>query len=45
MGRNPVFNPLQYATPQLKTGPPATYAAAQRSLKGYDYGELHSILN
>ncbi|KAL5358582.1 hypothetical protein BJX96DRAFT_183054, partial [Aspergillus floccosus] len=37
MGKNPVYNPLQYATPQLHTGPPATYAAAQRLLKGYDY--------
>jgi len=40
MGRNPVFSPLQYATPQFKTGPPATYTTAQRLLNGYDYGEL-----
>ena len=39
MGRNPVVNPRQYATPQLKAGPPATYTTAQRLLNGYDYGE------
>ncbi|EAU30767.1 predicted protein [Aspergillus terreus NIH2624] len=37
MGRNPVYNPHHYATPQLLSGPPATYSAAQRLLKGYDY--------
>ncbi|KAJ5622590.1 hypothetical protein N7528_005822 [Penicillium herquei] len=37
MGRNPMENPLHYATPQLRVGPPVTYAAAQRTLKGYDY--------
>lgn len=36
--RNPLTNPLHYATPQLRTGPPATYAAAQRQLNSYDYG-------
>jgi hypothetical protein len=35
---NPVHNPRHYATLQLRTGPPATYAAAQRTLFGYDYG-------
>lgn len=42
MGRqykNPLYNPLHYATKQLPTGPPATYSAAQRTLRGYDYGE------
>ncbi|KAJ5731633.1 uncharacterized protein N7483_006141 [Penicillium malachiteum] len=37
MGRNPMENPIHYATPQLRVGPPVTYAAAQRTLKGYDY--------
>ncbi|KAF9895298.1 hypothetical protein FE257_000202 [Aspergillus nanangensis] len=37
MGRNPVQNPLHYATPQVPTGPPATYATAGRLLQGYDY--------
>ncbi|KAL4892795.1 hypothetical protein BDV59DRAFT_33500 [Aspergillus ambiguus] len=37
MGKNPVHDPLHYATPQVPTGPPATYAAAQRLLQGYDY--------
>ena len=36
--RNPLFNPLHYATPQLPTGPPVTWTAAQRGLVGYDYG-------
>lgn len=36
--RNPLTNPLHYATPQLRTGPPVTYAAAQRTLTSYDYG-------
>lgn len=36
--RNPLVNPLHYATPQLPTGPPVTWAAAQRGLVGYDYG-------
>ncbi|GFF90984.1 hypothetical protein IFM61606_08114 [Aspergillus udagawae] len=34
---NPLYNPLQYATPQLQTGPPATFSSAQRMLRGYDY--------
>lgn len=38
MGRNPLTNPLRYATPQLRTGPPVTYAAAERTLVSYDYG-------
>lgn len=38
MGRNPLTNPLHYATPQLRTGPPVTYATAGRSLVSYDYG-------
>ncbi|KAB8211088.1 hypothetical protein P875_00022168 [Aspergillus parasiticus SU-1] len=40
MGRrhcNPLTNPLDYASLQLRTGPPATYAAAQRNLVSYDY--------
>lgn len=37
--KNPMTNPLHYATPQLLTGPPATYASAQRKLPGYDFGE------
>ncbi|KAJ5081219.1 hypothetical protein N7456_013457 [Penicillium angulare] len=37
MGRNPLLDPLHYATPQLRVGPPVTYATAQRTLKGYDY--------
>lgn len=37
MGRNPLTNPLRYATPQLRTGPPVTYAAAERTLVSYDY--------
>ncbi|CAI7574060.1 unnamed protein product [Penicillium pancosmium] len=37
MGRNPLTNPLHYATPQLRTGPPVTYATAGRSLASYDY--------
>ncbi|KAJ5937355.1 hypothetical protein N7454_004655 [Penicillium verhagenii] len=37
MGRNPLLNPLHYATPELRAGPPVTYAGAQRTLKGYDY--------
>ncbi|KAF7717097.1 Glucose-methanol-choline oxidoreductase [Penicillium ucsense] len=40
MGRrnaNPLTNPLHYASPQMLNGPPASYAAAQRSLKSYDY--------
>jgi choline dehydrogenase len=36
--RNPLSNPLHYATPQLATGPPVTCAAAQRNIIGYDYG-------
>lgn len=41
MGRykNPLLNPLHYATPQPFAGPPATYATAQRTTQGYDYGE------
>ncbi|KAJ6157837.1 hypothetical protein N7470_005429 [Penicillium chermesinum] len=35
--RNPLQNPAHYATPQLKTGPPVTYASAQRTLQNYDY--------
>ncbi|KAL1880412.1 hypothetical protein Plec18167_003816 [Paecilomyces lecythidis] len=35
--RNPLTDPLHYATPQLHAGPPATYATAQRTLRGYDY--------
>ncbi|KAE8393766.1 hypothetical protein BDV23DRAFT_180217 [Aspergillus alliaceus] len=35
--RNPLRNPVHYTTPQLRVGPPATYSAAQRILKGYDY--------
>ncbi|KAL5366566.1 hypothetical protein BJX96DRAFT_182777 [Aspergillus floccosus] len=35
--RNPLFDPLHYATPQLRSGPPVTWAAAQRGLVGYDY--------
>lgn len=35
--RNPQSNPLHYATPQLPTGPPVTYASAQRTLESYDY--------
>ncbi|CEJ58893.1 Putative Choline dehydrogenase and related flavoproteins [Penicillium brasilianum] len=35
--RNPLTNPLHYATPQLHSGPPVTYAAAQRGLTSYDY--------
>lgn len=38
MGRNPLTNPLHYATPQLLTGPPVTYASAARTLVNYDYG-------
>ena len=38
--KNPMNNPLHYATKQLATGPPATYAAAERTLLGYDYGKL-----
>lgn len=37
--KNPMTNPLHYATPQLLTGAPATYTTAQRKLLGYDYGE------
>lgn len=40
--RNPLTDPLHYATPQLHAGPPATYATAQRTLRGYDYG-VYSI--
>jgi choline dehydrogenase len=39
---NPMTNPLHYATQQLKTGPPSTYASAQRKLHGYDFGKLKS---
>ncbi|KAJ5820583.1 hypothetical protein N7474_006174 [Penicillium riverlandense] len=35
--RNPLSNPLHYATAQLATGPPVTCAAAQRVLANYDY--------
>ncbi|KAF3008126.1 hypothetical protein E8E15_001309 [Penicillium rubens] len=35
--RNPLHNPLHYATPQLRTGPPVTYASALRTLQSYDY--------
>ncbi|KAJ3496689.1 hypothetical protein NLG97_g2472 [Lecanicillium saksenae] len=35
--KNPMTNPLHYATPQLLTGAPSTYATAQRKLLGYDY--------
>ncbi|KAJ5153547.1 uncharacterized protein N7482_010025 [Penicillium canariense] len=34
---NPLHDPLEYATPQLRTGPPITYSTAQRVLRGYDY--------
>ena len=47
MGRkhaNPLTNPLHYASPQLLVGPPATYAAAQRSLTSYDYGKLVTLV-
>ncbi|PLN76171.1 putative glucose dehydrogenase [Aspergillus taichungensis] len=37
MGRNPLSNPLHYASPQWQTGSPATIAEAQRQLQGYDY--------
>lgn len=37
--KNPMTNPLHYATQQLLTGAPTTYATAQRKLPGYDYGE------
>ncbi|KAJ5720240.1 uncharacterized protein N7483_008174 [Penicillium malachiteum] len=38
MTHNPLLEPQHYATPQSKSdGPPATYHAAQRTLKGYDY--------
>lgn len=43
--RNPLTNPLHYATPQLRTGPPATYAAAQRQLNSYDYGMFLALVN
>ncbi|KAF7181177.1 hypothetical protein CNMCM7691_000306 [Aspergillus felis] len=35
--RNPLTKPLDFATRQLRTGPPVTYAAAQRGLVSYDY--------
>ncbi|KAJ5612314.1 hypothetical protein N7510_005508 [Penicillium lagena] len=35
--RNPLHNPLHYATPQLRAGAPATFSSAQRALSGYDY--------
>lgn len=39
MGRykNPLHNPVHYATPQPLSGPPATAATAQRTTEGYDY--------
>ncbi len=37
--KNPMTNPLHYATQQLFTGPPSTYASAQRKLPGYDFGK------
>jgi choline dehydrogenase len=44
--RNPLTNPLHYATPQLHSGPPVTYAAAHRGLTSYDYGTtIHSYSN
>ncbi|CAL5868916.1 uncharacterized protein PFLUO_LOCUS3143 [Penicillium psychrofluorescens] len=35
--RNPLHNPLHYATPQLQTGAPVTFSTAKRVLSGYDY--------
>ncbi|KAJ5218101.1 uncharacterized protein N7498_000200 [Penicillium cinerascens] len=35
--RNPLHDPLHYATPQPASGPPVTYASASRLLCGYDY--------
>ena len=40
MGRNPLTNPLHYASPQWQTGSPATDAEARRQLQGYDYGMI-----
>lgn len=39
MGRykNPLHNPIHYATPQPLSGPPTTSATAQRTTQGYDY--------
>lgn len=43
--RNPLHNPLHYATPQLQTGAPVTFSTAKRVLSGYDYGMSLAIQN
>lgn len=35
---NPLVDPLHYASPQMKVGPPATGGAAARYMPSYDYG-------
>lgn len=39
---NPLADPLHYASPQMKVGPPATGGAAARYMLAYDYGNESS---